>query len=158
MTNNDVLRRLRYTFNFNDGKMIAIFRSAEVQVTRAQIGAWLKKDEDKEFKHCSDYELAVFLNGLINELRGKREGVQPVAEKRLTNNLILTKLKIALNLKSEDILDILKLANFRMSANELSAFFRKPDHRNYRTCNDQILRNFLTGVQHKYRSADKGKA
>jgi len=89
---------------------------------------------------------------LINDKRGKREGAQPEPEKLLNNNIIFMKLKIALNLKAEDVLGILELAEFRISKHELSAFFRKPGHKHYRECKDQILRNFLQGMQLKYRS------
>jgi len=149
--NNDILRRIRYTFDFSDSKMIALFGLADHQVTRAQISDWLKKDDDPAFQKCSDTELAIFLNGLIIDRRGKKEGPQPVPELRLTNNIIFIKLKIALDLKAEDILEILALADVRISKHELSAFFRKPDHKHYRDCKDQILRNFIHGVQLKYR-------
>jgi len=151
VNNNDVLRRIRYIFDFNDSKMISIFGLADLEVTREQISAWLKKDEDPAFQKCSDTQLAVFLNGLINDKRGKKEGAQPVPEKRLNNNIIFRKLKIALNLKAEDILEIIGHSDVNISKHELSAFFRKPDHKHYRECMDQILRNFLNGVQLKYR-------
>ncbi len=151
MTNNDILRRIRYTFDFDDSKMIAIFGLADHQVTRGQISDWLKKDDDPAYKKCSDTHLAIFLNGLINDKRGKKEGPQPDPEQQLTNNIIFRKLKIALNLKAEDVLEIMNLANLRMSKHELSAFFRKPDHKHYRDCKDQIMRKFLKGVQIKYR-------
>ena len=151
MTNNDIMRRIRYTFDFSDSKMIAIFGLADHSMTREQISDWLKKDDDPAYQKCSDTQLAIFLNGLINDKRGKKEGTQPVPEKRLTNNIIFVKLKIALNLKAEDILDIMDLADFHISKHELSAFFRKPDNKHYRACKDQILRNFLKGVQLKYR-------
>ena len=153
MTNNDVLRRLRYTFDFNDPKMVSIFASADTEVTRDQVSHWLKKEDDPDYKNCGDAYLAAFLNGLINEKRGKKEGLQPKAEKRINNNLIFLKLKIALNLKAEDVLAILALVDFRMSKHELSAFFRRPDHKHFRECKDQVLRNFLHGVQLKYREA-----
>jgi len=152
MTNNDILRRIRYTFDFNDSKMIAIFGLAEYPVTRGQISDWLKKDDDPAYQECSDTQLAIFLNGLINDNRGKKEGQPPEPEKRLTNNIIFRKLKIALDLKSEDTLEIMNLANYRISKHELSAFFRKQDHKHYRDCKDQILRKFLKGVQLKYRA------
>ncbi len=151
ITNNDVLRRIRFVFDFNDTKMIAIFALADHEVTREQISDWLKQDEDPAFQKFSDTQLAIFLNGLINDKRGKKEGQQPEPEKRLNNNIIFRKLKIALNLKAEDVLAIMALANLRMSKHELSSFFRSPDHRNYRACQDQILRNFLNGLQIKYR-------
>ena len=92
-----------------------------------------------------------FLNGFIEEKRGKREGPAPVPEKRLNNNAVFMKLKIALNLKAEDVLDILNLTDFKLGKHELSAFFRKPGHKHYRECKDQVLRNFLQGMQDKYR-------
>jgi len=152
VTNNDVLRRIRYAFDFSDSKMIALFGLADHQVTRAQISDWLKKDDDPSFQECSDTHLAIFLNGLINDKRGKKEGPQAVPEQRLNNNIIFRKLRIALNLKAEDILEILGLAGVRISEHELSAFFRRQDHKDYRECKDQILRNFLKGVQIKYRA------
>ena len=151
MYNNNILRSIRYTFDVSDAKMVALFALGGEQVTREQISVWLKKEDDPGAEHCSDTLLAIFLNGLIYERRGKREGPQPEPEKRLSNNIIFRKLKIALDLKGEDILRIMDLADLRLSAHELSAFFRKPDHKHYRPCKDQILRNFLIGVQRKYR-------
>jgi uncharacterized protein YehS (DUF1456 family) len=152
VTNNDILRRVRYAFDFSDSRMTAIFSLANLDVTRAQLSDWLKKEDDSAYQNCTDIQLAIFLNGLITDRRGKKEGPQPEPERRLTNNIILMKLKIALGLKTDDVLEICDLANMRISKHELSALFRKPDHRNYRTCQDQILRNFLKGVQLKYRN------
>lgn len=154
MNNNDILRRLRYTFNFDDSKMIRVFSSTGYRVTRAQISDWLKKDDDPAFKRCSDTQLALFLNGFINEKRGKKEGEQPVPENSLNNNIIFRKIRIALNLKDEDILEIIKLAGMNVSKHEVSAFFRKPGHKHYRNCGNQMLRCFLKGLQLTYH-ADK---
>ncbi len=131
---------------------MALFALADHPVTRDQISDWLKKDDDPVYQKCSDIELALFLNGLINDKRGKKEGPQPEPEQRLTNNIIFRKLRIALNLQAEDILEILALAGVSISKHELSAFFRRPDHKHYRVCNDQILRNFLKGMQLTYRA------
>jgi len=152
MDNNDILRRIRYTFNFNDSKMIEIFGLADHQVSREQICNWLKKEDDPLYTGMYDKQLAIFLNGLINDKRGKKEGVQPRPEKSLNNNIILRKLKIALNLKDTDILEILKKADINISKHELSAFFRNPNQTQYRLCKDQVLRNFLQGLQLKYRA------
>ncbi|MDQ7089751.1 MAG: DUF1456 family protein [Methylococcales bacterium] len=157
MTNNDILRRLRYTFDFDDVKMIALFALADYTVTRAQVINWLKKDDDPDYKSCQDFQLATFLNGLINDKRGKREGKQAPAEDKLTNNIIFMKLKIALNLQADDVVATLLLAEFKISKPELSAFFRKKTHKHYRECKDQILRNFLKGVQLKHRPESAAK-
>jgi uncharacterized protein YehS (DUF1456 family) len=153
VNSNDIMRRIRYTFELSDSKMIEIFGLAAYQVTRAQISDWLKKDDDPAYKDLDDNQLSIFLEGFIIEKRGKKEGLQPVAEKRLNNNIVLRKLKIALNLKDEDILEILMLADFKISKHELSALFRKPDQEQYRPCKDQILRNFIHGMQVKYHPA-----
>ena len=153
MTNNDILRSLRYTFDFNDDKMITLFGLGGKAVTRSEVSDWLKREEDPEFKGIYDKDLAYFLNGLIIEKRGRREGEQPVAEKTLTNNMILRKLKIALDLKDEEILGILSTMQVNISKHELSAFFRKPTQSQYRELKDQILRNFLRGLQVKFREA-----
>ena len=151
MTNNDILRRLRYTFDFNDSKMVSLFGLAGLEISQEQVINWLRKEDDPEYQNCADTKLATFLNGLIIDKRGKKDGPQPVAEKSINNNIIFMKLKIALNLKAEDVLEIMALADLRVSKHELSAFFRRPDHKHYRACKDQILRNFLNGVQIKYR-------
>jgi uncharacterized protein YehS (DUF1456 family) len=151
MTNNDVLRRIRYTFNFDDSKVIAIFALAGLEVTRAEISDWLKKDDDPDYKNCGDLQLATFLNGLIIEKRGKKDGPQPEPEKTLNNNIIFRKLKIALNLQADEVIGMINQADFRISKHELSAFFRKPGHKHYRECKDQVLRYFLKGMQLKYR-------
>lgn len=157
MTNNDILRRIRYTFDYDDSKMMALFALAGLKVTREQISNWLKKEEDPDYQLCNDTHLAIFLNGLINDKRGKKDGPQPEPEKRLTNNIIFRKLRIALDLKDDDILEILALAPFALSKPELSALFRKAGHKHYRACKDQILRNFLKGLQHKYRADSKAE-
>lgn len=151
MDNNDILRSLRYTFDFNDDKMMELFASGGLEVTRTQVCDWLKREDDTDLKAIYDQQLASFLNGFINHKRGKKEGEQATAEKKLNNNIVLRKLKIALNLKDEEILEILMLANFRISKSELSAFFRKPDQSQFRMCKDQIMRNFLHGLRIKYR-------
>jgi uncharacterized protein YehS (DUF1456 family) len=151
MNTNDVLRRIRYIFDFEDAKMIELFGLGNLKVTRAQLSNWLRKDDDLKFKECGETQLAIFLNGLIVDRRGKKDGPTPKPEKRLTNNIIFTKLKIALNLKAEDVLDIFNLADFPMSKHELSSYLRRPTHRNYRDCKDQVLRTFLKGLQLKFR-------
>jgi len=154
VNNNDVLRRIRYAFDYKESKIIEIFDLADLKVTPEQIGNWLKKDDDPSFKECSDSQLATFLNGLIYDRRGRKDGPQPIPEQRINNNIIFRKLKIALDMKAEDILDILKLTDTHISKHELSALFRKPGHKHYRNCEDQILHNFLNGVHLKYRDKE----
>lgn len=151
MTNNDVLRRLRYAFDISDRQIQEIFTLTETAVTLEQISLWLKKEEDPSRVLLKDIELATFLNGFIILKRGKKEGPNPIPESTLTNNIILVKLKIALSLKAEGVMKILNLGNFGLGNHELSALFRKPGHKHYRECKDQILRYFLKGLQVNFR-------
>ena len=152
MTNNDVLRRLRYTFDFSDDEMLRIFDLGDYKTTRTEISDWLKPEDHASYINLPDKKLAHFLNGFINLKRGKREGEQPAAESTMTNNLVLKKLKIALALKTEDLISIFKQADLEVSKNEISAFMRNPKQSQYRQLLDQYLRNFLMGLQLKYRT------
>ena len=152
VTNNDILRRLRYVFSFNDTQMIQIFALASWEITTTDLHGWLKHEEEPGYVRCDDMSFNCFLNGLIIHRRGPKEGETPKPERAaITNNQIFRKLKIALDFRDEDILEAMTLADCKMSKHELSAFFRKPDHKNYRECKDQVLRYFLKGIQLKYR-------
>lgn len=151
MISNDILRRVRYIFRIDDLNALKLFQMGGELVNRKNLQQWLTRDEDEDFVRCPDVKLAAFLNGLIEELRGPRDGGQPKAETRLNNNLILRKLRIACDYRDEDMLEVLALAEFEISKPELNALFRKPGHRHFRECRDQLMRNFLKGLQLKKR-------
>lgn len=151
MTNNDILRRLRFIFDLNDSTMISIFGLGGKAVVRSDLNSWLKPEHDDLLRPLLDIDFDMFLNGFITFNRGSRDDVTLVPSKRIDNNLILKKLKNALNLKDVDIVDILSLADFRFSKHEVNALFRSPSSDKYRVCKNQVLRNFLVGLQNKYR-------
>ena len=155
MNNNDVLRRVRYAFDLSDSDVISTYAQADYTVTREQISSWVKRDDAPEVVRTDDVELAALQNGFTNVKRGKRDGAQPASETELSNNAIFMKLKIALNLQAEAVLELLALADFELSKHELSAFFRKQGHKHHRQCKDQVLRMFLKGMVLKYRPEDK---
>ena len=147
MTNNEILRRIQHALNLKNAQIIKAIEQADVTVTHEQVINWLKADNDKSCSKMKDKELAVFLNGLINLKRGKKEGAQPKPEITLTNNMIFMKLRIALNMKAEDVLDVLEVVGISLSKYEIGAYFRKPENKNYKVCEDQLLCDFLNGVQ-----------
>lgn len=154
MTHNDVIRRLRFALSINDTAAIGIFKLADYEMDADYLRAIMKKEEDEGFLPCRDKLLSLFLDGLIIKKRGAREGQKPQVLKgreRLSNNDILRKIRIAMSYKDDDMISLLKLADFRIGKSELSAFFRKPDHRNYKVAGDQVLRNLLQGMTFKYR-------
>ena len=156
MINNDVLRSIRYMLDLSDGKIAEICALADPAfvVDKADVPGWLRKEDEEGFVACDDRTLAHFLDGLIVQFRGRDESqpLRPV-EKRITNNLVLKKLRVAFQLKDVDMHEVFDAAGFSVSKPELSALFRQPDHKNYRACGDQLLRNFLKGLTLRVRGA-----
>lgn len=150
MTNNDILRQLRYIFDFSDEEMKEVFAAADYEVERWKVSDWLKKDDEQQLL-LHNSELNFFLDGMINQKRGRKDSYQLKTDKELTNNQVLRKLKIALNLKDHDLLSIYELVNVKVGKHELSAFFRNPKQSQYRDMGNQYLRNFLHGLQVKMR-------
>ncbi|MDS9471388.1 DUF1456 family protein [Sporosarcina pasteurii] len=158
MNNNDVLIRLRYALDLKNAEMVEVFKLGDCEVAIQDIPLLLAK-EDEEYLECTNAMLDSFLNGLIIFKRGRQEP-QPGQPKRPplpvlnddnVNNIILKKLRIALTLTSDDIIEILDDAGVRISKSELSAVLRREDHRNYNVCGDRYVRNFLKGLAMKYR-------
>ena len=151
MTNNEILRQISDSFALDDAKIIKIFALGDLEVTLAQISAWLKKTDNGAFTLCEDPEFAAFLNGWIIEKRGRQEGPPRETEQRLSNNQVFSKLKIALNLQAEEVLEITGIGGLTLNKRQLSAFFRKPGNKHYRECTDQCLGSFLKGMRAHYR-------
>jgi len=154
MINNDVLRSIRYMLDLSDGKVVDLIHLADANfpIEKEDVQAFLKKDEDPGYVECSNKVLAMFLDGLVFYRRGKDESRPPrPQEKRITNNVVLKKLRVAFELKDVDMHEILEAANFPATKPELSALFRQPDHKNFRLCGDQLLRNFMKGLTMRVR-------
>jgi len=147
MTNNDVLRAVRYILNIPEFRLIDIVALADCEVSREEINVFLKRDDEEGYEECDDALLAYFLNGLVIYKRGKDDSrpPQPI-ETPITNNVVLKKIRVAFELKDTDIITIIEKSGLKVSKTELSAFFRKEGHRNYRDCGDQFLRNLLKGL------------
>lgn len=167
MDNNDVLIRLRFALDIKDKDMIDIFKKAGYDFTKEDIRKVLTKSKDAdEFEDdfdeveeddnqikCNNAMLESFLNGFITFKRGPKPGSNelPPLTKEKVNNMVLKKIKIALALTTDDIVDILALAGVWVSNSEISALLRKAGHKNYKECGDKFARNFLKGLAIKYR-------
>jgi uncharacterized protein YehS (DUF1456 family) len=151
MTNNDVLRSLRFALELDNNTLLSLLALAtggEANVSLRQLASMLKLEDEPGFLPMTDAQLALLLDGLIIKHRGKREppGGAPAAAPELTNNRILRALRIALSLSDSDLVTVFELAGVAVSKSELGALFRREDHRNYQPCGDQFLRNFLRGL------------
>ena len=149
MTNNDLLRRLRYALNLNCETIAGICTLGGDEIRPIDVLNLLKKEDETGFVVCDDKVMGAFLDGLIVSRRGARvpkPGSPKAADLALNNNLILRKLRIALELNDEAMLAVLGKAGVQLSKSELSAMFRAEGHRNYKPCGDQFLRNFIRGL------------
>ena len=149
MTYNDLLRRLRYALNLNGETIAGLCALGGHDITPVEVLKLLKKEEEPGFVVCDDLVMRAFLDGLIISRRGPSEQ-QPASGMEtagaLNNNLILRKLRIALELNEEAMRALLAKAGVQISKSELSAMFRAKGHKNYKTCGDQFLRNFIRGL------------
>ena len=171
MDNNDILIRLRYALDIKNTEMVEIFKLGGTDVTKDDVLKILTKSpdsydeidnasditEDEMHIKCNKKMLDSFLNGFIILKRGKQDPkpgeperpVQSINES--INNILLKKLKIALALTSEDMIEILEEAGVLITKGELGALLRKKGHKNYKECGDKYARNFLKGLAIKYR-------
>ncbi len=149
MTNNEVLRSIQHVLGINESTIVDIFKQADHPIDQAAVSGFLKEESEAGYTECIDNYLTLFLNGLITYRRGKSEQ-NPVQGKQifppLTNNIIFKKLKIAFDLKEDDLIELMSLADYDVSKNELSAISRKPGHKHYRACSDEFLMGFLVGL------------
>ena len=150
MVNNELLRLVTRIVDASDEKVLTLFSLGNCQLSKPQLAALYLGQDDPQYKLLSDSEFASFLNGLILDKRGAKEGVHYLAESKLSNNIIFNKIKIALALKADDVIAVLQLADLNLGKYELSAFFRNVNHKHYRQCSDAVLSHFLTGLTIKF--------
>ncbi len=153
MTNNDILRRIRYALDLHDTTIVEACRLGGHDLEKSSITDLLKKEEEEGYLACSDEVMNAFLDGLIILKRGPKEDKadQENGPSPITNNIVLKKLRIALELKEDALLKILELAHASITKAKLSALFRKEGHKNYKECGNQFLRSFLKGLTIRFR-------
>ena len=156
MTNNDILKRLRYALDLSDFSVLEMTKNGGEEISSLILTSYYRKEEEDGYKNCSNKVLTAFLDGLIIKKRGPRPESRPELSGEINspvkksviprNNDVMKKLKIAFELKDEDIVDIFKSIDFKISKSEINALFRRSNHKNFRECGDQILRNFIQGL------------
>ncbi|MGR3764104.1 DUF1456 family protein [Rossellomorea sp. NS-SX7] len=159
--NNDILIRLRYALDIKNTEMVEIFKLGGMDFSKDEVMKVLTKsvdEDDQQENHipCDDEVFESFLNGFITYKRGKKEPKpgqpeRPAITYEHVNNLLLKKVKIALSLTSEDMIDILEDAGVKVTKGEMSAILRREGHKNYQICGDRYARNFLKGLTIRYR-------
>jgi uncharacterized protein YehS (DUF1456 family) len=150
MINNDTLRRTCTLFNLDNDNIVKLFLLGQHEISHDDVVTFFKEKNDPKYCQLNDSQLASFLNGLIVEKRGSNNKPLRQPEQLLSNNIIFNKLKIALALKAEEVIDILNAGGVSLNKYELSAFFRHVDNKHYNTCPDHVLSGFLNGLKYKF--------
>ena len=161
MNYNDLLRRLRYALRLSDAEALELLALGGRPAAPGTLASWYRKEDEPGYAECDMGSLRALLDGLVAKRRGPRDadGGAPGAAARpelLDNNLVLKKLRVALELREEDLLAIMRAGGVEVSKGELSALFRRKDQKNYKPCLDQFLRRFLAGLA-VWRKAIRGQ-
>lgn len=166
MKNNEILIRLRDALDIKNTDMVEIFKLGGIELTSEEVSMMLiqsKENDNDEVEDnkdieenldCDNCSLESFLNGFIIFKRGEKEPVPgkpknpplSITSSKSVNNVMLKKLKIALSLTSEDMIDILEEIGVIVTKGELSPLFRKEGHKHYKKCSDVFAINFLNGI------------
>lgn len=152
---NEILYRIKKALNLSNEEIIKAYKLEDYTMGTSRLESLLKRRLDKDFQLCSYEELGVFLDGLVTLKRGpspKKTADEETIE--LTNNLILKKLRIALELKEAEVEIIFGLADVELSKQQLASLFRKEGHKNFKTCSDELLMAFLDGLDEFYYVGD----
>ena len=156
MTNNDVMKSVRYTLEIKNKEVVQMIKDGGVELSVLDVVDILKNEEDEGFVECPAETIHAFLDGLILKRRGPSDGpAKKFSTAEINNNMVLRKLRIAFEMKDTDMIDTMKSVGFSVSKGELSALFRTPAHKHFMECRDQLLRYFLKGLTHSFRPDDK---
>ncbi len=156
ISTNEILYRIHKSLSLSIEDMLKAYTLEEYKMDASHLEALLKRRQDAGFMLCSYEELGVFLDGLVTLKRGpspKKNNEDEAVE--LTNNLILKKLRIALELKEAETEIIFGLADIELSKQQLASLFRKEGHKNFKACSDELLMAFLEGLDEFYYTGEE---
>lgn len=145
MNYNEIIKRLQYILDVDDGVITKCFKLGDCNISQDTVEVLLKREQD-----CTEEQLSRFLDGLIIWRRGPSKQRNPVA---LDNNIILKKIRIALELEARDLDNAFMLADYEISPHEISALFRKPGTKHFVKCSDQLFERFLSGLSLYFRES-----
>jgi len=151
ISTNEILYRIQKALNLTMEEMLEAYKLEAYEMDEKHLSSLLLRRQDKDFKLCTYEELGLFLDGLVTLKRGpspKKATDKETVE--LTNNLILKKLRIALELKEAETEIIFGLADVELSKQQMASLFRKEGHKNFKVCSDELLMAFLEGLDEFY--------
>jgi uncharacterized protein YehS (DUF1456 family) len=147
---NKILKEIVEALSLKNEDIQSIFRLENYPIEIDYISNMFIDEQQDNFVSCSYNELGLFLDGLITSKRGVVTSTKKDEIIELSNNIILKKLRIALELKSAELIILFALVDIDFKIHEVNAFFRKEGTKNYKVCSDQILYLFLEGLDEFY--------
>ena len=147
---NEILYKIVKALNLDNKMVLEIYSLANYNISDLEIESILKRKQDDGFRACSYEELGAFLDGLITFKRGESSKKSSDEVVELTNNLILKKLRIALELKESEVEIIFSLSDVELTKQQLSSLFRKVSNKNFKLCSDELMLAFLDGLDEFY--------
>lgn len=151
MQTNDILFKLKTALSLENEQIIEAYKLANFEMTEARLVSIMKRRQDKGFEQATFEELGVFLDGLVLLKRGPSDKVaneDDVVE--LTNNLILKKVRVAMELKEPELVILFALAEVELTKRQIGSLFRKEGTKNFKACSDELLNTFLVGLDEFY--------
>ncbi len=152
MKNSYVLSRIKFAFQLDNEKILEVFALVNNDISFKDLQLLLDQAEDDNKKDCGANILSDFLDGLITDRRGPSDSKNNSKKKKvqkISNNTVLKKLRIALDMKEEAILAVFEMGEVELTALELGSFFRKHGNKHYRACDDRLLDLFFDGLELK---------
>ena len=148
MTHNTILDIVRSSLKLTDAKVLECFTLGGSSLSPEALAEVTAKVQGEEPGALTDAHLAAFLDGLIVARRGPSPSSSSRADAvvELTNNTILKKMRIALNLQAEGMLQLFDAGGKTLTRGDLTVLFRKPTHKHYKACGDELFLAFFEGM------------
>ena len=151
MLHNNHLKKLKHIFELEDTNVLEVLQIIKPDTSLQTVESYLSDQSADNFLSLGHEDMRAFLDGLIISSRGESEkGIPKPDGADLSNNDILKKLRIALNLLEEDIYDVFDTGNLALGPTELKGIFHKAGHKSFKPCTDQMLKSFLEGLEIMY--------
>jgi len=148
---NDILFKLKTALSIDNESLIKAYALAEYEMKEERLNSILKRRQDKGYEDATYEELGVFLDGLVLLKRGPSDKVANDDEVvALTNNLILKKVRVAMELKEPELVILFALAEVSLTKRQIGSLFRKEGGKNFKECSDELLIKFLEGLDEFY--------
>ena len=155
ISTNEILYRIQKALHLSMNEMLEAYKLENYKMLEPHLKDLLKRRQEPGFMLCSYEELGVFLDGLVTLKRGPSPKKKDDEVIELTNNLILKKLRIALELKEAETEIIFGLADIELTKQQLASLFRKETHKNFKPCSSELLMAFIEGLDEFYYTGEE---